>query len=544
LTGRNENEELLAFLESAGAYGLGAGETVKRIETHASHVFLAGERAYKMKKPVKFTFLDFSTLEKRKAACEHEVELNRRTAPDIYLGVTPVRRRGGDFVIGGDEGEVVEYLVEMKRFGGDGLLATLAEKGALDLSAVKELAGNIAAFHRKAEVRPDFGGAAGCAGIVAGSAEDMKPLAGTVLDAEKVRRVTALSEALIERHAALLDERRKAGYVRHCHGDLHLGNVTMVEGHPVIFDCIEFDDWLARIDVLYDLAFLLMDLAFRAESDARLAGFAARALNTWLDSLGQDEIEPAIRGLALLPLFVSMRAVVRAKVTAVQVKGGGNTKKRDNDKRDNDKRDNEKREKARAYLDFALKMLEETPPRLIAVGGLSGTGKSTVAKEIAARTGGALGAVHLRSDIIRKRMFGVGPLDRLPGEAYAPGVGERVYEEMRSLARTALDAGMSVVTDAVFARDEERRAVEELSSQAGMAFAGLWLEAPASVLEKRVAAREKEGRDPSDAGVEVLQKQLAYDLGKIEWARVDASGTPKETLARALEALACAPAFL
>ncbi|HCX67119.1 MAG TPA: aminoglycoside phosphotransferase, partial [Rhodobiaceae bacterium] len=265
-----------------------------------------------------------------------------------------------------------------------------------------------------------------------------------------------------------------------------------------------------------------------------LAGFAARALNTWLDSLGQDEIEPAIRGLALLPLFVSMRAVVRAKVTAVQVKGGGNTKKRDN----------EKREKARAYLDFALKMLEETPPRLIAVGGLSGTGKSTVAKEIAARTGGALGAVHLRSDIIRKRMFGVGPLDRLPGEAYAPGVGERVYEEMRSLARTALDAGMSVVTDAVFARDEERRAVEELSSQAGMAFAGLWLEAPASVLEKRVAAREKEGRDPSDAGVEVLRKQLAYDLGKIEWARVDASGTPKETLARALEALACAPAFL
>ncbi|HCX67118.1 MAG TPA: hypothetical protein DHK64_06160, partial [Rhodobiaceae bacterium] len=269
MTGRNENEELLAFLESAGAYGLGAGETVKRIETHASHVFLAGERAYKMKKPVKFTFLDFSTLEKRKAACEHEVELNRRTAPDIYLGVTPVRRRGVDFVIGGDEGEVVEYLVEMKRFGGDGLLATLAEKGALDLSAVKELAGNIAAFHRKAEVTPDFGGAAGCARIVAGSAEDMKPLAGTVLDAEKVRRVTVLSEALIERHAALLDERRKAGYVRHCHGDLHLGNVTMVEGHPVIFDCIEFDDRLARIDVLYDLAFLLMDLAFRAESDAR-----------------------------------------------------------------------------------------------------------------------------------------------------------------------------------------------------------------------------------------------------------------------------------
>ncbi|MEP2830114.1 AAA family ATPase [Parvibaculum sp.] len=527
MTDRSENEALLGFLESGDAHGLGANETVTHIETHASHVFLAGARAYKMKKPVKFTFLDFSTLEKRKAACEHEVELNRRTAPDIYLGVTPVRRRGGDFVIGGDEGEAVEYLVEMKRFGGEGLLATLAEKGALDLSAVTELAVNVAAFHGKAEVTPDFGGAAGTASIVAGSAEDMKPVAGTVLDAEKVRRVTALSEALIERHAALLDERRKAGYVRHCHGDLHLGNVTMVEGHPVIFDCIEFDDRLARIDVLYDLAFLLMDLAFRAGRDARLAGFAARALNTWLDSLREEDIGPAIRGLALLPLFVSMRAVVRAKVTAVQVNGEGDEKKRDN----------EKREKARAYLDFALKALEETQPLLVAIGGLSGTGKSTVAKEIVTRIGGPLGAVHLRSDIIRKRMFGAGPLDRLPDGAYAPGVGNRVYEEMHTLARKALEAGRSVVTDAVFAREEERLAVAELTSGTDARFRGLWLEAPAEVLEERVAAREREGRDPSDAGIEVLRKQLAYDPGKMTWARVDASGTPGEVLEEALDSV-------
>ena len=513
------DKDLLDFLESADAHGLGAGETVKHIETHASHVFLAGPRAYKLKKPVKFSFLDFSTLEKRKAACEHEVELNRRTAPDIYLGVTPLRRKGGDFVIGGEEGEAVEYLVEMKRFGGEGLLATLAEKGKLELSAVTKLAADVAAFHRKAEVTKDFGGRAGTARIVAGSAEDMKPVTGAVLDAEKVRRVTALSETLIERQGALLDERREAGYVRHCHGDLHLGNVTMEKGHPVIFDCIEFDDRLARIDVLYDLAFLLMDLAFRARDDERLAGFANRALNTWLDSLPQEDIGPATRGLALLPLFVSMRAVVRAKVTAVQVKGEG---------------DREKSERARAYLDFALKALEEMPPSLSAIGGLSGTGKSTVAKELAARVGGPMGAVHLRTDIVRKRMFGVGPLDRLPEEAYGPGAGERVYAEIHALAREALKAGRSVIVDAVFAQGEEREAVETAASEAGVPFQGLWLEAPAGVLEARVAAREREGRDPSDAGVEVLRKQLAYDLGEMTWARVDASGTPEETLARSL----------
>ncbi|HAC59870.1 MAG TPA: hypothetical protein DCF73_16130, partial [Rhodobiaceae bacterium] len=312
---------------------------------------------------------------------------------------------------------------------------------------------------------------------------------------------------------------RNEGFVRHCHGDLHLGNVTMVEDRPVIFDCIEFDDRLARIDVLYDLAFLLMDLSFRAVRDPRLAGYASRALNTWADSLTQEEIGPAMRGLALLPLFMSMRAVVRAKVTAVQVKGEG---------------DAGKRETARAYLDFAEDVLGETRPVLVATGGLSGTGKSTVAKEVAARMGGPLGALHLRSDIIRKRMFGVGPLDRLPEAGYAPGVGERVYEEMRRLARTALEAGVSVVLDAVFAREGERRSVEALAEEAGVSFRGLWLEAPAEVLEARVAKREREGRDPSDAGVEVLRKQLSYDLGEMTWGRVDASGTPGEVLEGAM----------
>lgn len=514
----NENKALLDFLSRPESYGLAPDATVSRIDTHASHVFLAGGRAYKMKKPVRFTFLDFSTLEKRRAACEHELELNRRTAPDIYLSVIPVRERRGHYRLGGEEGEPVEWLVEMKRFGEGGLLATKADRGALDLPLVETLAADIALFHARAEVNRDFGGAVNFAKIVDDNNTDMQASAAAVLDEAQARRVYEKSRALIEKHRVLLDERRDTGFVRHCHGDLHLGNVTEIDGRPVIFDCIEFNDRIARIDVAYDLAFLLMDLGFRAETDERLRGYANRALNVYLDHVAQAEIDAAYRGLALLPLFMATRAVVRAKVTAVQAKG---------------EEAEGKRKRARDYLGFAERLLEGKPPRLIAAGGLSGTGKSTLAKVLAAEAPGAAGAVHIRSDTVRKRLFGVAPLARLPDAAYAAGAGERVYDEMMRLAKASLGAGMSVVMDAVFARAEERAEAERLAREAGARFDGLWLDAPAAVLEARVAAREKEGRDPSDAGVAALRQQLAYDLGEMRWRKLDASGTPDEALAAA-----------
>ena len=516
MTGDEEQQRIVAFLSQPGAYGLPADETIGHIETHASHVILARDRAYKLKKRVKFTFLDFTALERRKAACENELELNRRTAPEIYLRVVPVLRVGGSFRLGGGEGEIADWLVEMTRFPDDGLMAKKADRGKLSIGMIEELARGIAGFHRKAEVRRDFGGADKFLKIVEGSAEDMKPVLGKALDSERASRVTERSRALIETHRALLDRRRDEGYVRHCHGDLHLGNVTEIGGHPVIFDCIEFSDHIARIDMLYDLAFLLMDLAFRAEDDPRLEGFANRTLNVYLDHLTQDEIGGAVSGLALLPLFMATRAVVRAKVTAVQAK------------------DEAAKAGANAYLQFAEKLLAPAPPRLIAVGGLSGTGKSTIAKRLAVRLGGASGAVHLRSDIIRKRIFGVAPLERLPQAAYAPGAGTRVYAEMLRLADEALGAGASVVLDAVFAREEERAMAGRLAADRGLAFAGIWLEAPADVLEARIEARERRGDDPSDAGVEVLRRQLSYDIGRIDWTRVDASGTPEEVLKAAL----------
>ncbi len=511
MTGETD-KATIDFLSRPESYGLPPVAPVEHVETHISHVFLADERAFKLKRPVRFTFLDFSDAEKRRAACETEVALNRRTAPEIYLGVVALRRAGGELRLGGEEGEIVDWLVEMRRFKADGLLAAMADEGRLPLALVERLAADVARFHRAAEVRRARPGA-----LQAVGAERGEPHIGPVFAAANVAEVDEACRELIEKHHALMDARRDAGWVRHCHGDLHLGNVTEIDGRPVIFDCIEFNDRFARIDVLYDLAFLLMDLAFRARVDSRLAAHANRALNAWLDHLTEAEGGGGAGGAGAAAAELGTRAVIRAKVAAAQEDGA----------------------KARAYLDFANAALKPAPPRLVAVGGLSGTGKSTLAKALALAPslGGAAGAVHLRTDIIRKRMFGVEPLERLPDAAYVPGTGAQVYEEMLRQARIALEAGQGVLLDAVFARPEERQAAARLAARLGVSFTGLWLDAAPDVLEARVAAREREGRDPSDAGVEVLRRQLAYDLGVMDWQKVDASGSAAETLDRA--AIAC-----
>ncbi|WP_246176847.1 AAA family ATPase [Parvibaculum sedimenti] len=519
MTDEGTGADIAAFLSRPETYGLGAEDRIGCIETHASRVYLAGEHVYKLKKRVDFGFLDFTTLEKRHAAAENEIALNRRTAPDIYLRTVPVRRKDGELRLGGHEGEIVDWLVEMRRFPAEGLFARLADEGRLTRDEIETLAADVAVFHAHAEVRRERGGAALFARIVAGNDDNLKDSAGKVFEAEKVARLKAESDRLIATHAALLDGRRDAGFVRRCHGDLHLGNVTLIGNRPVIFDCIEFSDDIASIDILYDLAFLLMDLAFRANTDARLAGFANRALNVYLDHVGEEAIAPTLDGLALLPLFVATRAAVRAKVTAVIADT------------------EEKRDRSRSYLDFALAALGASPPHLLAVGGLSGTGKSTLAAALAPGLGGPLGAIHLRTDIIRKRLFHVSPLERLPEAAYAKEVGRRVYDEMLKLAGVALRAGMPVVVDAVFSREGERGRAERLAAETGVPFRGLWLEAPATTLEARVTARTAEARDPSDADVRVLHQQLGYDLGLMRWAKVDASATPGECLACAMRLL-------
>ena len=523
MTSDNDSAALIDFLLRPESFGLDAGEEVEHIETHANHVFLAGGFAWKLKKPISFSFLDFSTPKKRREACEAELRLNRRTAPEIYLGLAAVIEGKGTFELvpvepgAAEPTGAVDWLVKMKRFDNDGLLAREEDEGRLKTELVEELAARVARFHGDAEVTPGFGGAAAFAKIVADNAHDMLEKAPGSFTREEADEVKSRCDALVAQHRKLMDTRREAGWVRRCHGDLHLGNVVEIDGEPVIFDCIEFNEDIACIDVLYDLAFLLMDLAFRGGEVPFLAN---RAFNTYLDHACEADIDDMIGGLPLLPLFVAVRAVVRSKVTAMRFEQGGDARLK---------------EKARAFLDFAMKNFEPGKPRLIAIGGLSGTGKSTVAKQLAPRLGWPAGALHLRSDIVRKRLFNVGPLERLPEEAYAPEVGARVYAEMFRLAAHALEAGVSVVTDAVFAQRQERERAATLARRMGVPFSGFWLEADPELLEARVMERSRKANDPSDADIEVLRRQLAYDIGPLDWQRLDASGTPAGIAARAAE---------
>lgn len=474
---------------------------VERIETHAAIILLSRDHAYKLKKPVAYSFLDFTTLAARRKALEAELALNRRTAPDLYETILPVTRTGDDLALEG-EGEPVEWVLRMKRFPEACRLDHVAERGELDAALIDALAGAIVAFHAALEPLPEAGGAAAMQDVVEGNAQDLRRSVPDVLDAGPVEQLVATTARELERQHDQLEERRRDGFVRHCHGDLHLENIVLQGGRPVLFDCIEFNDDFARIDLLYDLAFLLMDLLDR--------GYGSEArdlLQAWLDRTEDDA------GLVLLPFFLSVRATVRAKVEAF----AGH------------------REKARGYLGLARNALDAVPPRLVAIGGRSGTGKSSVARALAPRLGAMPGAVLLRSDVIRKRLFGKAPTERLPEAAYAETVSAEVFERLAVRAETLLRAGRTVVADGVFADPAKRERIERAASAAGVSFCGFWLEAPEPVLEERVGGRRG---DASDADIAVVRAQAAMPTGRIDWQRIDATGTIEAVAGRVGAALA------
>lgn len=458
------------------------------IETHCARVFLSGDAAWKLKKPVDLGYLNFVTLEGRRWALERELAFNRTAAPDIYRCLRTVTREAEGFAFDGG-GEVVEYALEMRRFDDGAVLDRIPD--VVDGALAEALGRTVARLHAKAPATHRGGGSAALGYTIASNAGHLRR---TGLDVEGL--IASTDEALAK-VAPLLDERAGEGFARRCHGDLHLGNILLENGGPVLFDCIEFNDRLSEIDVLYDLAFLLMDLQFRGRADA-----AGRALSTYLDEAARRFPGNLWDGLAALPLMQSVRAAVRCHVRSQAGDEEG----------------------ARAYLAAALRHLDPAAPVLCAVGGLSGSGKSTFARELAPRMGVA---VVLRSDEVRKRLWGVAPADRLPPVAYAVEESERVYGVMLQEAQACLAAGRSVVLDAVFLRPEERTAAQELAVHCGVPFNGVWLEAPGEVLRERVAARTG---DASDADVRVLESQLARDPGPISWKVVDARGDLAQAL--------------
>ena len=500
---------VVAYLSSPTTHGA----AVERIDTHTSILFLAGDRAWKLKRAVHFDYLDYSTADRRRAMCEEEVRINRRTAPGLYRGVVAITRGGdGSLSIGGD-GTPVDWLVEMARFDQRALFDRLAETGLLPLKFMRPLARAIASFHHSAKCRPAHGGWDAMRRIIDGNAAGFATDGTGVLDPIKCARLTDRARFVLDRCGALADQRREAGFVRHCHGDLHLRNIVWLDGQPTLFDAIEFNDDISSIDVLYDLAFVLMDL-WRLG----LPHHANVLWNSYLAETGD------LDGLPLMPLFLSCRAAVAAKTSATAA----------NLQADEGRR-GELRALANEYLTMAAALLEPPPPRLIAIGGLSGSGKSTLAMDLAPSMGAAPGAVVIRSDEIRKKLCGVRPLDRLGPEGYTEEVSRRVYSTLMEQADTVVRGGYAAIADAVFARSADRDGLHHVAASAGVSFDGLWLEAPETTLVTRVRRREP---DVSDADADVVRQQLARPLDSLRWHRLDSSGSRQQVCDAAL-AMVC-----
>jgi aminoglycoside phosphotransferase family enzyme/predicted kinase len=475
-----------------------ASHADERIETHAAIVFLSGARALKLKRAVRFDYLDFSTVERRRQMCEAEVHLNRRTAPSIYRGVLAITEEAGGRLALGGSGRAVDWLVEMNRFDQRDLCDRRAAEGALDIDTMARLANAIAAFHAAAEVRADHGGRSAMRWVIDGNDQGFAEFGAGVLARAACQRLTTAARTAVDRLGALLDSRRRDGFVRQCHGDLHLRNIVLIDGAPTLFDAIEFNDELACIDVWYDTAFLLMDLARR-----QLPRHANVVFNRYLAATQHFE------ALSLLPLFQSCRAAIRAKTSATAA-----TLQADAGRRD------QLQALAREYLATAERLLHPPAPQLIAIGGLSGTGKSTIAAGVAPAVGATPGAAVLRSDEIRKELAGVSPQTRLGADGYSARMSRQVYLALADRAARVVRAGHSVIVDAVYARGTDRDAIEDVARAAGVVFVGCWLDAPESLLLERVTART---RDASDADADVVRQQLASPVGDIRWTRVNAA---------------------
>jgi aminoglycoside phosphotransferase family enzyme/predicted kinase len=461
----------------------------RRIDTACAHVFLDAETAWKMKRHADLGYADFTTLERRRWALDRELAFNRATAPDIYRAVRRITREADGGLTLEGAGETVEYVLEMRRFDERCVLAAAPQ--LVDGALAERLGRTVAGFHAAAPLRP-AGGLAALAFTVGSNAQLLREV-GAGLDQRRVEALVALTEAELERRSPLLAHRAASGFSRRCHGDLHLGNILLEGGRPVLFDCIEFSDLLSDVDVQYDLAFLLMDLDFRGRRDA-----GVRALSAYLDEAARTFRAELWDGLAALPLMLSVRAGVRAHVAAHSGELA----------------------EARAYVEAAIAHLSPPPPVLVAVGGLSGSGKSTFARAAAPALGASPGAVILRTDEIRKRLMKIPPTRTMPPETYTAEFYALTYDTMIEDARRLLRAGRAVVLDATFIDPALRGRVEALAQACGVPFRSAWLDAPLDLLEARVAGRTD---DASDATVAVLREQAGRLAEPPPWARVDAA---------------------
>lgn len=502
---QGDQETTKAFLSDPDTYGM--TDTVERIDTHISHLFLAGNRVFKLKLAVRLPYLDFSTPEQRLAACEAELRLNRRTAWELYLGVRRITV-GADGPEFDGPGTLLDAVVEMRRFDQDALFDAMAQRGALTSCHRDALAQEITALHSTARVDDHADGVDNIRSVLRVNAEAFRQ--STVFSKADIARLVAAFNRALETHAVRLDARAHAGQVRRCHGDLHLRNICLYEGRVRLFDCLEFNDALATVDVLYDLAFLAMDLWYHG-----LCREASQVVNRYCDAFVQEDGYVLLPYFyVLLPYFMALRAAVRAHVLATQSETA--TLQR-----------NTLAEEARTYFNLAEHLLVPAPPRLVALGGLSGSGKSTIAAALAPHLGPGPGARVIGSDRTRKAMFDTAPDHPLPPEAYSAEVSARVYAEMAARSERLLEDGVTVIVEAVHDRVEDRARIAAVAAATGAPFDGLWLQADADALRARLKTRDP---GASDADARVLEDQLARAAKSTDWQPVSTGGTIADSL--------------
>jgi len=453
--------------------------SVDMIQTHASWVFLAGPFAYKFKKPVDFGFMDFSTLAKRQYFCRQELTLNRRFAPTLYLDVLPVYQHGSAFSLSAP-GVIIDYCLKMTRFEQSALLDQKLANGELAAQWMDDLACDVARFHAQVQIHDASG--FDHAALLADHIHDNLAVAarytGLAITPTTLNTLTAFSDTALKNRQAALQQRQRERHIRHCHGDLHFRNITLIDGKPTLFDCIEFNDAYRIIDTMNDVAFLVMDCDAHARPDLGM-----RFLSRYLEYCGD------YAGLELLPLYLFYRASVRGKVACILA-----------DELSPDQQQPQWQE-ARRYFELASRYTQAARPRLFAIGGLSGSGKS----HLALLACGKERAIIIRTDATRKRIAG----DIPELELYGKAMHIRTYAAMFDAARTALAAGFSVILDATFLHPDSRRQVHELAAACAVPLHFYWLDIDTDTLRNNICQRQQSGHDISDADLAVLDVQLA-----------------------------------
>ena len=490
-TAWDDKLRLVGALQAPGPYPHPVGQ-VELVETHISWVLLAGEFAYKLKKPVRLGFLDFGTLESRRFCCREELRLNRRTAPELYLDVVPITGDPEHPRIGGT-GRVIEYAVKMRRFPQDALADAMARRGDLRAAHMDSIAATIAEFHARIPVAPPdsaFGAPDRIATLALQNLEQIAALNAAPGAAVRIERLRAWTLDACARLRDTFAARAQEGWVRECHGDLHLGNIAFLDGRPAPFDCIEFNPALRWIDVMSETAFLVMDLL-----EHRLDGAAWRFLNAYLEASGD------YAGVRVLRFYLVYRALVRAKVARIRATQPGVA------------------ESARLVLDgvydshlaLAETLTAARWPALVLMHGLSGSGKTTVAQALLER----IGAMRVRSDVERKRLHGLDPHARtraaLDDGIYADAATRQTYARLKKLARTIIQAGFPAIVDAAFLRRTYRDVFHQLAAELGVPVLIVSCRASPESLRSHLALRQKAMSDASEAGAGVLERQIATE---------------------------------